>query len=105
MDKLLLIDDENDVRYSFKRIFSSPDLILETAATIMFLKATNTARNALNVKSLHQIAWKNGLVMAIVMITTIEPLVGLIVEIAVIIQNLIRTSIVRAVLNVPALVV
>ena len=32
MDKLLLIDDENDVRYSFKRIFSSPDLILETAA-------------------------------------------------------------------------
>ena len=33
MDKLLLIDDENDVRYSFKRIFSSPDLILETAAS------------------------------------------------------------------------
>ena len=33
MDKLLLIDDEDDVRYSFKRIFSSPDLVLETAAS------------------------------------------------------------------------
>ncbi|HJN90110.1 MAG TPA: sigma-54 dependent transcriptional regulator [Verrucomicrobiota bacterium] len=33
MDKLLLIDDENDVRYSFKRIFDSPDLNLETAAS------------------------------------------------------------------------
>ena len=33
MDKLLLIDDEDDVRYSFKRIFSSPDLELETAAS------------------------------------------------------------------------
>ena len=33
MDKLLLIDDEDDVRYSFKRIFSSPDLNLETAAS------------------------------------------------------------------------
>ena len=39
--------------------------------------------------------------MAIVMITTIELLVGLIVEIAVTIQNLIGTSFVRAVLNVP----
>jgi hypothetical protein len=39
--------------------------------------------------------------MAIVMITTIELLVGLIVEIVVTIHNLIRTSIVRAVLNVP----
>ena len=33
MDKLLLIDDEDDVRYSFKRIFASPDLNLETAAS------------------------------------------------------------------------
>ena len=33
MDKLLLIDDEDDVRYSFKRIFSSPDLVLKTAAS------------------------------------------------------------------------
>ena len=33
MDKLLLIDDEDDVRYSFKRIFASPDLDLETAAS------------------------------------------------------------------------
>ena len=33
MDKLLLIDDESDVRYSFKRIFESPDLNLETAAS------------------------------------------------------------------------
>ena len=33
MDKLLLIDDEDDVRYSFKRIFNSPDLVLETAAS------------------------------------------------------------------------
>ncbi len=33
MNKLLLIDDEDDVRYSFKRIFSSPDLELETAAS------------------------------------------------------------------------
>ena len=33
MDKLLLIDDEEDVRYSFKRIFASPDLNLETAAS------------------------------------------------------------------------
>ena len=33
MDKLLLIDDEDDVRYSFKRIFSSPALNLETAAS------------------------------------------------------------------------
>ena len=33
MDKLLLIDDEDDVRYSFKRIFSIPDLELETAGS------------------------------------------------------------------------
>ena len=33
MDKLLLIDDEDDVRYSFKRIFHSPELELETAAS------------------------------------------------------------------------
>ena len=81
------------------------NLILETVATIMFLKATNTARIALNAKSLYQIVWKNGLKMAIVMITTIELLVGLMVKIAVTTHNLIRTSIVRAVLNVPALVV
>ena len=81
------------------------NLILETAATITFSKAINIAMIALNAKSLHQIAWKNGLVMAIVMITTIELLVGLMVKIAVTTHNLIRTSIVRAVLNVPALVV
>jgi nitrogen regulation protein NR(I) len=33
MDRLLLIDDEDDVRYSFKRIFESPHLDLETAAS------------------------------------------------------------------------
>ncbi len=33
MDKLLLIDDEDDVRYSFKRIFDSPGLELDTAAS------------------------------------------------------------------------
>ena len=33
MDKLLLIDDEADVRYSFQRIFDSPDLDLATAAS------------------------------------------------------------------------
>ena len=77
------------------------NLILETAATTTFLKATNIVRIALNAKSLHQIAWKNGLVMAIVMITTIDLLVGLMVMIAVTTQNLIRTSIVKAVLNVP----
>ena len=77
------------------------NLILETAATITFLKAMNIAMIALNAKSLHQIVWKNGLVMAIVMITTIELLVGLIMEIAVTILNLIRTSIVKVVLNVP----
>jgi len=31
MDKLLLIDDEADVRYSFQRIFDSPELELATA--------------------------------------------------------------------------
>ena len=33
MDKLLLIDDEADVRYSFQRIFDSPELELATAAS------------------------------------------------------------------------
>ena len=33
MDKLLLIDDEADVRYSFQRIFDSPGLDLATAAS------------------------------------------------------------------------
>jgi nitrogen regulation protein NR(I) len=31
MDKLLIIDDEADVQYSFRRIFSSPDIQIETA--------------------------------------------------------------------------
>ncbi len=31
MDKLLLVDDEKDVQYSFRRIFSSPDVELTTA--------------------------------------------------------------------------
>ena len=31
MDKLLIIDDETDVQYSFRRIFSSPDIQIETA--------------------------------------------------------------------------
>src|SRR5581483_8475583 len=31
MDKLLLIDDEADVQYSFKRIFDQPDIELTTA--------------------------------------------------------------------------
>jgi hypothetical protein len=75
------------------------NLILETAATITFLKATNIAMTVLNAKSLHQIVWKNGLAMAIVMITTIDLLVGLMVKIAVTTHNLIRTSIVRSVLN------
>jgi two-component system nitrogen regulation response regulator GlnG len=33
MDKLLLIDDEVDVQYSFKRIFDSPELELQTASS------------------------------------------------------------------------
>ena len=33
MSKLLLIDDEEDVRYSLQRIFASPDLELATAAS------------------------------------------------------------------------
>src|ERR1051325_5513700 len=31
MDKLLLIDDEEDVQYSFRRIFNSPDIEVATA--------------------------------------------------------------------------
>ena len=31
MSKLLLIDDEEDVRYSFQRIFDSPEIELATA--------------------------------------------------------------------------
>ncbi len=33
MDKILLIDDEADVQYSFRRIFSSPDVELATASS------------------------------------------------------------------------
>jgi len=33
MSKLLLIDDEEDVRYSFERIFNSPDIELATASS------------------------------------------------------------------------
>lgn len=33
MDKLLLIDDEVDVQYSFRRIFASPELELHTASS------------------------------------------------------------------------
>jgi two-component system nitrogen regulation response regulator GlnG len=33
MSKLLLIDDEEDVRYSFQRIFNSPDIEFATAAS------------------------------------------------------------------------
>src|SRR5512137_2411853 len=33
MSKLLLIDDEEDVRYSFQRIFDSPDVELTTASS------------------------------------------------------------------------
>lgn len=33
MDKLLLIDDEHDMHYSFRRIFDAPDLELVTAAS------------------------------------------------------------------------
>src|SRR5204863_5404864 len=33
MDKLLLIDDEADVQYSFRRIFDSPEIDLTTAAS------------------------------------------------------------------------
>lgn len=33
MEKLLLIDDEADVQYSFRRIFDSPEIALTTAAT------------------------------------------------------------------------
>jgi two-component system nitrogen regulation response regulator GlnG len=33
MSKLLLIDDEEDVRYSFQRIFDSPDIEVATAAS------------------------------------------------------------------------
>jgi hypothetical protein len=31
MDKLLLVDDEADVQYSFRRIFDSPDIELSTS--------------------------------------------------------------------------
>jgi CheY-like chemotaxis protein len=33
VDKLLLIDDEADVQYSFRRIFDSPEIELTTAAS------------------------------------------------------------------------
>ena len=33
MDKLLLIDDEADVQYSFRRIFDSPEIELTTATS------------------------------------------------------------------------
>jgi len=33
MDKLLLIDDETDVQYSFRRIFDSPEVQLTTASS------------------------------------------------------------------------
>ncbi|MBI5774016.1 MAG: sigma-54-dependent Fis family transcriptional regulator [Verrucomicrobia bacterium] len=33
MDKLLLIDDEADVQYSFRRIFTSPEIEISTAAS------------------------------------------------------------------------
>jgi len=33
MDKLLLIDDETDVQYSFRRIFDQPDIELTTATS------------------------------------------------------------------------
>src|SRR5512147_1821588 len=33
MDKLLLIDDEADVQYSFRRIFDSPEIELTTASS------------------------------------------------------------------------
>src|SRR4030095_10328130 len=33
MDKLLLIDDEADVQYSFRRIFDTPEIELTTAAS------------------------------------------------------------------------
>ena len=33
MSKLLLIDDEEDVQYSFRRIFSTPDIELTTASS------------------------------------------------------------------------
>src|SRR4051812_20818844 len=33
MDKLLLVDDEADVQYSFRRIFHSPEIQLETAGS------------------------------------------------------------------------
>jgi len=33
MDKLLLIDDETDVQYSFRRIFDSPEIELTTATS------------------------------------------------------------------------
>ena len=33
MSKLLLIDDEEDVRYSFQRIFDSPEIEFATASS------------------------------------------------------------------------
>src|SRR5215813_3001237 len=33
MSKVLLIDDETDVQYSFRRIFDSPDIELSTASS------------------------------------------------------------------------
>ena len=33
MDKLLVIDDETDVQYSFRRIFASPEIQVTTASS------------------------------------------------------------------------
>ena len=33
MEKLLLVDDEADVQYSFRRIFDSPEIELSTASS------------------------------------------------------------------------
>ena len=33
MEKLLLIDDEADVQYSFRRIFDSPEIEITTASS------------------------------------------------------------------------
>ena len=60
-------------------------------------KRTNIAKIAVNVKYLHQIVWKNGLVMAIVMTSTTKQNANLILETAATITFLKATNIVMMV--------
>jgi DNA-binding NtrC family response regulator len=56
MSKLLLIDDEEDVRYSFQRIFSSPEIELATANNpkllVILMTAYGTTQTAIEAMKL-----------------------------------------------------